>query len=194
LASLLELRALLGELRTVIQSHLPKRNRSCEMTSEDAERFWDAVRHVCERLNGVGHHLYQRSGSWSYPYEQNHESWWTMDDDTSQFGLQIEFFLDAVEVYWTVGRKYRDCPFVVGRRYRVRRDFKCLRDEFTAGEVLEFAGRLRNFDNDAFAFTQNEAVWFEPNLPFGAEGGSRVWDVPDHEELQVWTDLFELVD
>ena len=33
------------------------------------------------------------------------------------------------------------CPFVKGRRYKVRQNFKALRSEFQAGEVLIFESR-----------------------------------------------------
>ncbi len=35
-------------------------------------------------------------------------------------------------------RPWRESPFVVGRRYRVRRDFTALRDSFRAGEILTY--------------------------------------------------------
>jgi len=37
-------------------------------------------------------------------------------------------------------RPWRASPFIVGRGYRVRRDFKALRDSFTAGEALTYEG------------------------------------------------------
>jgi hypothetical protein len=76
---------------------------------------------------------------------------------------------------------WRESPFEVGRSYRVRKDFKCLRDSFRAGEVLVFVrAAYSRYDNyTGYFFSQPGA---QP---------ARVWDIHDDEELEIWRDLFE---
>ena len=75
------------------------------------------------------------------------------------------------------------CPFVKGRRYRVRQDFKALRSHFHAGDVLVFESRAwSRYDGITGYFFSREA------------GGGAAWDVPDEDEgteLPKWRELFE---
>jgi hypothetical protein len=74
-----------------------------------------------------------------------------------------------------------DCPFRTGVTYRVRRDFKALRDEFCAGERLVFkrTGDSRYDEMTGFFFT-------------AVEGGAwRSWDLGWDDDVSVWRDLFE---
>lgn len=78
-------------------------------------------------------------------------------------------------------RSWRECPFAVGRRYLVRRDFEALRDRFVLGEAL-------TFDRDSYsrydAYTGY--VFSQPGDP-----GHRVWDLHDDDDLESWRELFE---
>jgi hypothetical protein len=78
-------------------------------------------------------------------------------------------------------RPWRPSPFVVGRRYRVRRDFQSLRDAFRAGEVLTYV-------RDAYSRYDSYTGYF-----FSQPGASasRSWDIHDEEDLAVWRELFE---
>ena len=76
---------------------------------------------------------------------------------------------------WRVG------PFKIGARYRVRRDFKALRDSFKAGEVL-------TYHSDAWSRYDGIAGYF-----FQQTGKERLrtWDIDDGEDLEIWRELFE---
>jgi len=78
-------------------------------------------------------------------------------------------------------RPWRQSPFVAGHRYRVRRDFKALRDSFLAGEEL-------TYDRDAYSRYDGYTGYFFTQL--GA-GQLRSWDISDDDDLEVWRDLFE---
>lgn len=80
-------------------------------------------------------------------------------------------------------RPWRMSPFMVGKRYRVRKDFTCLRDDFKAGEVLVF-------DSDAYSRYDGYTGYF-----FSQVGARRLrtWDIDDDDDLEVWRDLFEEV-
>jgi len=68
-----------------------------------------------------------------------------------------------------------------GHRYRVRRDFKALRDSFVAGEEM-------TFDSDAYSRYDSYTGYF-----FSQPGAAqlRSWDIHDGDDLEVWRDLFE---
>lgn len=72
-------------------------------------------------------------------------------------------------------------PFTQGRRYRVRADFKALRDTFAAGEVMVF-------DSQAWSRYDGVTGYF-----FRQDGCERlrVWDMADEENASVWKTLFE---
>lgn len=72
-------------------------------------------------------------------------------------------------------------PFTPGRQYRVRADFKALRDSFVAGEVLVF-------DSQAWSRYDGITGYF-----FRQDGfeGLRVWDIADEQDVAVWATLFE---
>lgn len=78
-------------------------------------------------------------------------------------------------------RPWRPSPFVIGRRYRVRRDFKALRDSFQAGEVLRY-------EHDAYSRYDSMTGYFfsQPNAE-----QLRAWDLHDDEEIECWRELFE---
>jgi hypothetical protein len=78
-------------------------------------------------------------------------------------------------------RPWRECPFIRGRRYRVRQDFRALRDSFTAGEVL-------TFDSDAWSRYDGITGYF-----FRQSGREtlRAWDIDDDADIQIWRELFE---
>jgi hypothetical protein len=78
-------------------------------------------------------------------------------------------------------RPWRQSPFVVGKSYRVCKDFKCLRDSFRAGEVLIY-------DSDAYSRYDSYTGYF-----FSQPGAKqlRAWDLHDDEQLEIWRDLFE---
>ena len=78
-------------------------------------------------------------------------------------------------------RPWRECPFVSGRQYRVRRSFAALRDSFTAGEIL-------TFDADAWSRYDEMTGYF-----FRQCGSDtlRVWDIDDDADILVWRELFE---
>ena len=75
------------------------------------------------------------------------------------------------------------CPFVKGRRYKVRQNFKALRSEFQAGEVLIFESRAwSRYDGITGYFFSRQS------------GGGAAWDVGDEDEaagLPKWRELFE---
>jgi hypothetical protein len=78
-------------------------------------------------------------------------------------------------------RPPRQSPFIVGRQYRVRQDFKAVRDRFLAGQVLKFEG-------DAYGSSSRCSGYF-----FSLSGAEqlRVWDVRDDQDLDIWRELFE---
>lgn len=78
-------------------------------------------------------------------------------------------------------RPWRECPFTVGRRYRVRCSFAALRDAFTAGDIL-------TFDSDAWSRYDGITGYF-----FRQQGREtlRVWDIDDDADISVWRELFE---
>ncbi len=74
-------------------------------------------------------------------------------------------------------------PFTPGRHYRVRVDFKALRDSFAAGEVVVFDSQAwSRYDGITGCFFRQD----------GCEG-LRVWDIADEEDVSVWKTLFEEV-
>ena len=81
------------------------------------------------------------------------------------------------------GASWRQSPFVSGRKYRVRRDFKSLRDNFRTGEILTYA-------HDSYSRYDNYTGYF-----FSQAGTDnlRVWDVHDDGFLGFWKTLFEEV-
>jgi hypothetical protein len=78
-------------------------------------------------------------------------------------------------------RPWRDSPFAVGRRYRVRRDFDSLRDRFTTGEILIYQRDAWSRYDEITGY-----VFSQPHAP-----GLRVWDLPDGEDLEIWRERFE---
>lgn len=74
-----------------------------------------------------------------------------------------------------------DCPFTIGKRYRVRHAFTALRDSFVADEVLLF---------DSFAWSRYDGItgyfFRQPEREI-----MRVWDIGDDEDVLVWRELFE---
>jgi hypothetical protein len=86
--------------------------------------------------------------------------------------------MKAVEI-----RPWRKSPFEVGHQYRVRSDFKALRDNFRAGEML-------TFERDAYSHYHGYTGYF-----FSQTGTEqiRVWDIHDGENLSCWRELFEEV-
>ena len=78
-------------------------------------------------------------------------------------------------------RPWRECPFIKGRRYRVRHDFKALRDSFTAGDILIF-------DSDAWSrYDGITGYFFRPPT----REALLVWDIADDADIQIWKELFE---
>lgn len=79
---------------------------------------------------------------------------------------------------------WRKSPFARGRSYRVRHDFKALRDSFKTGEILIFG-------KDAYSAYHGYTGYF-----FSQPGTEelRVWDIHDDEQLDIWRDLFEEID
>lgn len=73
--------------------------------------------------------------------------------------------------------------FVVGQRYRVRRDFKSLRDRFVEGECMTYHSTAwSRYDGiTGYFFEQPDKDYL------------RVWDVPDDGPAPDWEELFELV-
>ena len=84
--------------------------------------------------------------------------------------------MEAVEI-----PPWRESPFVVGRHYRVIRDFQALRDTFTAGEILVY-------ERDAWSRYDGITGYF---FSEAGSGELRSWDIDDGEDLGVWRDLFE---
>jgi hypothetical protein len=78
-------------------------------------------------------------------------------------------------------RPWRQSPFAAGRRYRVRRDFKALRNSFVAGEVL-------TYDRDAYSRYDGYTGYF---FTQSVTEQLRSWDISDGDDLEVWKDLFE---
>lgn len=76
---------------------------------------------------------------------------------------------------------WRDCPFVAGRHYRVRKDFTALRDRFKEGEQLIF-------DSHAWSRYDGYTGYF-----FQQTGSERlrIWDIEDEADISVWKELFE---
>ncbi len=74
-----------------------------------------------------------------------------------------------------------DCPFTVGKPYRVRHAFTALRDSFVADEVLLFdSSAWSRYDGiTGYFFQQPERETL------------RVWDIADDEDILVWRELFE---
>ena len=78
-------------------------------------------------------------------------------------------------------RPWRVPPFSVGRSYRVRRDFKALRDSFTAGDVLIY-------ESDAYSHFHGYTGYLFSQAGVGTK---RVWDLHDDDNLDSWRELFE---
>jgi hypothetical protein len=76
-----------------------------------------------------------------------------------------------------------DCPFLPGRRYRVKRSFKAWRDEFRVGEELVFrgCGESRYDGMSGYFFTEPGTETY------------RSWDISYRDDVKVWTELFELL-
>lgn len=74
-----------------------------------------------------------------------------------------------------------DCPFTIGKRYRVRHAFTALRDSFLADEILQFDSsawsRYDGITGYFFRQPEREAL--------------RVWDIADDENILAWKELFE---
>ena len=78
---------------------------------------------------------------------------------------------------------WRDCPFALGKKYRVTRDAAPLRDRFTAGEILRF-------DCDT-----HSAYHGYTGYCFTDEAGrGRVFDVADDQNGDEWQEVFVSVD
>ncbi|HTA29016.1 MAG TPA: hypothetical protein VK731_00950, partial [Candidatus Cybelea sp.] len=76
---------------------------------------------------------------------------------------------------------WRRCPFKIGARYRVRRDFKALRESFKADEVL-------TYHSDAWSRYDGITGYFFEQT---STTGMKVWDIDDGEDLEIWRELFE---
>ncbi|MDI1310766.1 hypothetical protein [Prosthecobacter sp.] len=74
-----------------------------------------------------------------------------------------------------------ECPFIIGKSYRVRSAFKALRDSFVADEVLLF---------DSFAWSRYDGITGYFFRQPGCET-VRIWDLGDDEDILVWRELFE---
>jgi len=76
-----------------------------------------------------------------------------------------------------------DIPFVVGARYRVRRDFEAMRDRFKAGEELVYEDcALSIYHGCKGYFFRDQA------------GEVRSWDLYDGEDSKaLWPEFFEPV-
>ncbi len=74
-----------------------------------------------------------------------------------------------------------ECPFIIGKRYRVRSAFAALRDSFVAGEVLLF---------DSFAWSRYDGITGYFFQQPGCET-VRIWDISDDADILVWKELFE---
>ncbi len=74
-----------------------------------------------------------------------------------------------------------DCPFTIGKRYRVRQTFTALRDSFVTDEVLSF---------DSYAWSRYDGItgyfFRQPERE-----AMRVWDIADDEDILIWKELFE---
>ena len=72
---------------------------------------------------------------------------------------------------------------MIGRGYRVRRDFLSLRDTFVAGEEL-------TCDSEAYSRYDGYIGYF-----FKQAGTTKLrsWDITEGGNLEVWKDLFEEV-
>ena len=70
---------------------------------------------------------------------------------------------------------------MAGNSYKVRRDFKSLRDNFRSGEIMKYEG-------DAYSRYDCVTGYFF-SQPKSKNG--RVWDVHDSENLGSWKELFE---
>jgi hypothetical protein len=77
----------------------------------------------------------------------------------------------------------RKSPFKVGRRYRVLRSFRAMRDAFSAGEILVFK-------SEGYSRYDEAAGYFFEALD---DPRTRAWDVRDDEDLSIWKTLFEEV-
>jgi hypothetical protein len=88
----------------------------------------------------------------------------------------------SAPLHYQVSLPPRRSPFVVGHHYRVRRDFKALRDSFVAGEELVYK-------RDAHSWYDGYTGYF---FSQAGTAQSRVWDISDYDDdLEVWKDLFE---
>ena len=78
---------------------------------------------------------------------------------------------------------YDGRPFHIGRQYRVRKDFRALRDTFRAGEVLSF---------DSAAWSRYDGI---TGYFFTQEGreGLRLWDIDDDVDVSCWVEFFDLL-
>lgn len=81
-------------------------------------------------------------------------------------------------------RSWRVSPFSVGRSYRVRRDFKALRDFFKAGNVL-------TCESDAYSHYHGFTGYV---FCLAGAHQKRVWDIHDDDDLECWRELFEEVE
>lgn len=79
---------------------------------------------------------------------------------------------------------WNDCPFQVGKRYRVRHSFVALRDSFKEGEELIF---------DSSAYSRYDGIMGYFFRQDGREG-LRMWDIYDDVNVSVWKDFFEAME
>lgn len=80
----------------------------------------------------------------------------------------------------TTPSDWRDCPFVVGSRYRTRKEFHSPRDTFLAGEVL-------TFERTSYSWYDNLTGFFFRDVA----GRVRGEDLEDGTDLDVLNDLFQ---
>lgn len=190
--SVTELRKLLADLRTAIQRLLGQWPPAEQMLDDDCQRFCEKAGEIIDLLNALGHDLYQADCMAVAP--EVYEHYMSMDGgDSTQYGLEIWLTPANVEAYWSIGRQYRESPFLMERCYRALRDFDSLRCSFKTGQILKFVERDRNLNYDVFVFTQDGRP-FESNLIWGTEGGLFLWEIHETADIGVWTNLFALVE
>ncbi len=78
-------------------------------------------------------------------------------------------------------RPWRECPFIRGRRYRVRKSFEALRDSFLADEIL-------TFDSDAWSRSDGITAYLFQQT---GQEKLRVWDIDDDANILIWRELFD---
>lgn len=89
--------------------------------------------------------------------------------------------IDGVILESVMSNLWRDDSFTKGCRYKVKKDFKALRDSFFKDELL-------TYDHNAYSAYDSMSAFFF----LDSDGKFRTWDINDNEDLNLWSEYFEI--